>query len=54
MNKKNSGGGSATHKGIGYQDRVAAWIAVHILAEQGVSTPWDLPENSTLDRPASR
>jgi len=49
MNKKNSGGGSATHKGIGYQDRVAAWIAVHILAEQGVSTPWDLPENSTLE-----
>lgn len=32
-----SGGAGATHAGTNYQNRVAAWSAVHILAEQGGS-----------------
>jgi hypothetical protein len=28
--RPSSAGGSATHAGVGFQDRVAAWIAVRI------------------------
>jgi hypothetical protein len=31
--KRNSAGGAAAHSGINYQDRVAAWCAVYMLAE---------------------
>lgn len=31
--KRNRAGGAAVHSGINYQDRVAAWCAVHMLAE---------------------
>src|SRR5689334_2333593 len=36
MKKKQagSGGGAATQAGINYQNRVAAWVAVHVLAEK--------------------
>src|SRR5262249_31887522 len=44
-----SWGGVATHRGIEYQDRVAAWIAVRILAEQEASPPWGLPADVTLE-----
>lgn len=44
-----TGGGAATHSGTEYQNRVAAWIAVRILAEQAATTPWDFAANTTLD-----
>jgi signal recognition particle GTPase len=44
-----SGGGAATHAGTNYQDSVAAWVAVQILAEQDVTSPWGLPATVTLE-----
>lgn len=32
-----------------FQHRVAAWVAVHILAEKGATPPWNLPEGTTLE-----
>jgi hypothetical protein len=49
MANNTSGGGAATHAGTNYQDRVAAWTAVQILAEQDVQPPWDLPATVTLE-----
>jgi hypothetical protein len=48
--RRNVAGGAATQAGITFQNRVAAWIAVRILAEQDVSPLWDLPEITTLER----
>jgi signal recognition particle GTPase len=48
MSIARSGGGAATQAGINYQNRVAAWIAVSILAEQDVAPPWILPAHVTL------
>jgi hypothetical protein len=42
-------GGAATHAGTGYQNRVAAWFCVRILAESEASPPWNLPSNATLE-----
>ena len=42
-------GGAAAHRGIGYQDRVAAWFCVRILAEIEASVLWDWPAGSTID-----
>lgn len=47
---RNVAGGAATQAGIMFQNRVAAWIAVRMLAEQDVSPLWDLPETTTLER----
>src|SRR5258708_9950536 len=44
-----TGGGAATHAGTNYQDYVAAWVAVQILAEQDVAPPWGLPATVTLE-----
>jgi hypothetical protein len=49
MSTPQTGGGSATQSGTNYQNRVAAWIATQILAEQDASPPWDLPAVTTLD-----
>jgi signal recognition particle GTPase len=49
MPANNSGGGAATHAGANYQNRVAAWAAVQILAEQDVTPPWTLPDTVTLE-----
>lgn len=43
-----AGGGAATAGGMEYQHRVAAWVAVHILAESAVSVPWNFPEEFPL------
>jgi len=43
-----SAGGAAAATGAGYEHRVAAWVAVHMLGEQGVPLPWDLPADATL------
>ena len=42
------GGGVATQSGINYQNRVAAWMAVAILADQESAPPWDLPADTSL------
>jgi hypothetical protein len=38
-----TGGGTATHSGTNYQNGVAAWIAIQVLAETGATPPWGLP-----------
>ena len=43
------GGGAATQAGINYQNRVAAWLCVRILAEQEAAPLWGLPEDVTFD-----
>ncbi|MCU1336692.1 MAG: hypothetical protein JWO19_2273 [Bryobacterales bacterium] len=47
--QQGSGGGTATHAGTNYQNRVAAWFAVHILAEQDAVPPLDLPASVTME-----
>jgi hypothetical protein len=42
-------GGVATSTGMDYEFRVAAWFAVHILAEQDASLPWNLPAKVTFE-----
>lgn len=44
-----TGGGTATQAGINYQNRVAAWLAVRILAEQDASPLWGLPASNSLE-----
>ncbi len=44
------GGGAATHAGVGYQDRVAAWFAVRILDEQNASPLWNLATTITFEQ----
>jgi len=46
---KASGGGAATHSGTNYQNRVAAWMCVQILAEQEVEPLWALPADEFLE-----
>lgn len=42
-------GGSAAAAGMEFQHRVAAWLAVHILAEKGAEPLWGLPVGTTLE-----
>lgn len=51
MTRKNNSnsGGSATHSGINYQDRVAAWLCVLILAEREAPSIWGWPSHSTIE-----
>ena len=44
---KRTGGGSAAGGGFDYQNRVAAWLAVRILAESAVATQWNLTDADT-------
>ena len=44
---KKTGGGSAAGGGFDYQNRVAAWLAVRILAESAVAAPWSLTDTDT-------
>ena len=46
---RTTGGGSATARGMDYQNRVTAWVAVHVLAENNSTIPWDLGAEATLD-----
>lgn len=48
MTARHSAGGAAAASGMDFQHRVAAWIAVRILAEQNAS-PLGLPASSTLE-----
>lgn len=45
---RRAGGGVATMTGTDFQNRVAAWIAVRILAESGSPPPFGWPARSTL------
>ena len=49
MSARVSAGGAAAAKGMDFQHRVAAWVAVHILAEKGASPPWSLPSGTSLE-----
>jgi hypothetical protein len=42
-------GGVATSIGMDYEFRVAAWFAVHILAEQDITLPWNFPSKETFE-----
>src|SRR5215216_2119512 len=42
-------GGIAAQKGINYQNRVAAWFCVRILAEQEAESLWAWGSHSTID-----
>ena len=48
MSSQNAGG-AATQAGINYQNRVAAWFAVRVLAEVGAEPLEGLPTTSTLE-----
>ncbi len=45
---KRTGGGVATTAGIDFQNRVAAWLAVRVLAETVAQPLWGWPANSSL------
>jgi len=49
MNQRASSGGAATASGMDFQNRVTAWVAVHILAEKAATPPWDLPHDTVLE-----
>lgn len=46
--RRRGAGGSATQAGMDYQNRVAAWIAVHVLAGEAATPPWELPADTYL------
>lgn len=48
-NQNVGSGGAAAQVGIGYQNRVAAWMCVRILAERDVTPLWRLNANITFD-----
>lgn len=47
--RRSSSGGAAAAGGAEYQNRVAAWVTVRILAEQDSTPPWELPGGTTLE-----
>jgi hypothetical protein len=48
MSSTRNSGGVATQTGIDYQNRVAAWTAVRILAEHDAAPSWGLPAPAVL------
>ena len=44
---KKTGGGSAAGGGFDYQNRVAAWLGVRILAESAAAAPWSFTDADT-------
>jgi hypothetical protein len=49
MNLQASSGGAAAAGGMDFQHRVAAWVAVYVLAEKAASPPWSLPADTVLE-----
>lgn len=43
-------GGAAAQTGINYQNRVAAWFAFRVLAEDAASRPWDFSASTDFLR----
>ena len=46
---RGNSGGAAAAGGMDFQHRVAAWLAVRILAEEGAAPLWDLSMRATLE-----
>jgi len=46
---ESTAGGAATNAGVSFQNRVAAWISVRILAGQDVAPLWGLPTGTALE-----
>lgn len=46
---ESTAGGAATNAGVSYQNRVAAWICVRILAGHDVGPLWGLPTGTALE-----
>lgn len=46
---RRTGGGQATSAGTSFQDRVAAWLAVRVLAESAASPLWRLPADVSYE-----
>jgi len=44
-----TGGGAATASGMDFQNRVAAWVAVHVLAEKDAGATFGLPNDVFLE-----
>jgi hypothetical protein len=44
--RKGSGGGKATHSGVSFQAEIAAWLAVHILANKPLKDAFGIPIHS--------
>jgi len=38
-------GGAGASRGIGFEDRLAAWVATRVLAEAAAAPPWGLANN---------
>lgn len=50
MTAQVSSGGAAAASGFDFQHRVAAWVAVRVLAEKGATPPpWGLPADTVLE-----
>jgi hypothetical protein len=49
MTQRKSSGGAAAAGGFEFQARMAAWVAVHILADKAASAPWTLSSDTTLE-----
>jgi len=50
MTAQVSSGGAGAASGFDFQHRVAAWVAVHVLAEKGATPPpWGLPADTVLE-----
>jgi hypothetical protein len=45
---RRTSGGAAAQAGTGYENRIAAWVVVRILAGQGSAPPWGLRPGTTL------
>jgi len=50
MPKKKQSGGATAQGGFEYQDKLAAWFAVQILAEKNVQPLWELPSDRVLEQ----
>lgn len=46
---ESTAGGAATNAGVSFQNRVAAWISVRILAGQEIAPLWGLPTGTALE-----
>ena len=49
QSKRNTSGGMITQTGIGYQNRVAAWMCVRILGERDIAPLWRLKADVTFE-----
>lgn len=48
-NTRVAAGGAANQVGIKYQNQVAAWVCVRVLAEHEATPPWGVPGDAALE-----